>query len=225
MIRYRRTISVSLAAALSVLLVGVVRAEPPGAPAKSGAASCARSDFRVVLDVGHTAKSPGAKSARGVDEFDFNLRLAKQIDQALLEAGFAKTVLMVTDGPGIRSMYARVARANELSANLLLSIHHDSVPNRFLEKWDYNGKPETFSDRFKGHSIFVSDGNLDPKDSLSVRQHAWPAVEGAGLAIHAALHRELHGPVATRAPGRHCRRLSLRHAVRAEEDATPRCTT
>ena len=41
-----------------------------------------------------------------------------------------------------------------------------SVPNRFLEKWDYNGKPETFSDRFKGHSIFVSDGNLDPKDSL-----------------------------------------------------------
>jgi len=63
-------------------------------------------------------------------------------------------------------MYARVARANELSANLLLSIHHDSVPDRFLEKWDYNGKLETFSDRFKGHSIFVSDGNLDPKDSL-----------------------------------------------------------
>ena len=29
-----------------------------------------------------------------------------------------------------------------------------------------SGKHETFSDRFKGHSIFVSDGNLDPKDSL-----------------------------------------------------------
>jgi N-acetylmuramoyl-L-alanine amidase len=63
-------------------------------------------------------------------------------------------------------MYARVARANKLSANLLLSIHHDSVPDRFLEKWDYSGKPETFSDRFKGHSIFVSEDNLDPKDSL-----------------------------------------------------------
>ena len=58
------------------------------------------------------------------------------------------------------------ARANKLSANLLLSIHHDSVPDRFLEKWDYNGKPKTFSDRFKGHSIFVSDDNLDPKDGL-----------------------------------------------------------
>src|SRR5262245_2060785 len=166
MIRYWCTIAVSLAAALSVLPVGVVRAEPPDNDVKSEAASCARADFRIALDVGHTATSPGAKSARGADEFDFNLRLAKQIDQALLEAGFVKTVLMVTDGPGRRSMYTRVARANKLSANLLLSIHHGSVPDRFLEKWDYNGKPETFSDRFKGHSIFFSDDNLDPKDSL-----------------------------------------------------------
>jgi len=166
MIRYWRTIAVSLAAVLSALPPGIIRAEPPENLVKSGATSCARPNFRVVLDVGHTAKSPGAKSARGADEFDFNLRLARRIDQALLDAGFPKTVLMVTDGPGVRSMYARVARANALSANLLLSIHHDSVPDRFLEKWDYNGKAETFSDRFKGHSIFVSDGNNDPKDSL-----------------------------------------------------------
>jgi N-acetylmuramoyl-L-alanine amidase len=166
MIRYWRTVAVLLAAVLSTLPVGIVRAETPDSAAKSGAASCARPDFRVVLDVGHTAKSPGAKSARGADEFDFNLRLAKQIDQALLEAGFAKTVLMVTDGRAIGSLYARVARANDLSANLLLSIHHDAVPDRFLEKWEYNGKPKTFSDRFKGHSIFISDDNPDPKDSL-----------------------------------------------------------
>ena len=166
MTRYWRTITVLLTAALSVLPVGIVCAEPPDSPVKSGVASCARPDFRVVLDVGHTAKSPGAKSARGADEFDFNLRLAKQIDQALREARFTKTILMVTDGPGIRSLYARVARANELSANLLLSIHHDLVPDRFLEKWDYNGSPKMFSDQFKGHSIFVSDDNLDPKDSL-----------------------------------------------------------
>jgi len=72
----------------------------------------------------------------------------------------------VTDGRANQSLYARVARANDLSANLLLSIHHDSVPDKFLEKWDYNGKRKTFSDRFKGHSIFVSDDNIDPKDSL-----------------------------------------------------------
>jgi N-acetylmuramoyl-L-alanine amidase len=166
MIRYWGIVAVSLAAVLAVLPAGIVRAEPPDNAAKSDPARCARPDFRVVLDVGHTAKSPGAKSARGIDEFEFNLRLARQIDQTLREAGFAKTVLMVSEGRANQSLYARVARANELSANLLLSIHHDAVPDRFLEKWEYNGKRETFSDRFKGHSIFVSDDNLDPKDSL-----------------------------------------------------------
>lgn len=166
MIHHRRTIAVSLAAFLSALPFGIAGADPAVSPVKSETASCARPDFRVVLDVGHTARSPGAKSARGVDEFDFNLRLAKQIDQALIDAGFAKTVLMVTDGRANQSLYARVARANDMSANLLLSIHHDAVPDRFLERWEYKGKREGFSDRFKGHSIFVSDDNPDQKDSL-----------------------------------------------------------
>jgi N-acetylmuramoyl-L-alanine amidase len=166
MIHHWRMIAVSLAALLSALPLGIASAEPTVSPAKSDAASCVRPNFRVVLDVGHTVKSPGAKSARGTDEFDFNLRLAKQIDQALLEAGFAKTVLMVSEGRANRSLYTRVARANDLSANLLLSIHHDSVPDRFIERWEYNGKRQVFSDRFKGHSIFVSDDNVDPKDSL-----------------------------------------------------------
>ena len=73
---------------------------------------------------------------------------------------------MVTDGRANRSLYARVVSANDLSANLLLSIHHDSVPDRFIERWEYNGKRQALSDRFKGHSIFVSDDNIDPKDSL-----------------------------------------------------------
>ncbi len=177
MIGSRRTLTVSLAVALSALALGVARAEPPDSPVTK----CARADFRVVLDVGHTTQSPGAKSARGADEYDFNLRLAKVIDQALRDAGFAKTVLMVTDGPGVRSMYVRVARANELGANLLLSIHHDSVPNAFLEKWDYGGKPETFSDRFKGHSIFVSDDNPDPNDSLLFASMLGQQLKARGL--------------------------------------------
>jgi|SRR5689334_4185559 N-acetylmuramoyl-L-alanine amidase len=166
MIRCRLTIAVSLAGVMSVLSLGMARAEPPAADVKSTAASCARPNFRVVLDVGHTSRSPGAKSARGADEFDFNLKLARQIDDALLKAGFAKTVLMVTGGRATQSLYSRVAHANDLSANLLLSIHHDSVPDRFLERWEFNGKRESFSDRFRGHSIFVSDDNPDPKDSL-----------------------------------------------------------
>jgi len=176
-----RIASLSLAAVLSAAALGIACAQSPDQTAAKSAATCVRADFRVVLDVGHTAESPGAKSARGADEFDFNRRLAKVIDQALLDAGFAKTVLMVTDGPGIRSMYVRVARANELGANLLLSIHHDSVPDKFLEKWDYNGKPETFSDRFKGHSIFVSEDNADLKDSLMFASMLGEQLKARGL--------------------------------------------
>jgi N-acetylmuramoyl-L-alanine amidase len=160
--RFGGILALSLAVMLSAAGARLSQAETadPSAP------KCARGDFRVVLDVGHTAESPGAKSARGVDEYTFNLRLAKVVDQALRDAGFVKTLLMVTGGPGKRSMYERVARANALEANLLLSIHHDSVPKSFIEKWEYEGKPEIFSDRFKGHSLFVSDDNADPKDSL-----------------------------------------------------------
>src|ERR1700758_715750 len=76
------------------------------------AATCDRAAFRLVLDVGHTPQVPGAKSARGLMEFDFNLRLAQLIEKQLVEAGFTKTVLLVTDGPALQGLARRVARAN-----------------------------------------------------------------------------------------------------------------
>src|SRR5262249_22890382 len=52
---------------------------------------CDRGAFRVVVDVGHTAKVPGAISARGFNEYDFNLRLAALIQHKLRDVGFTKT--------------------------------------------------------------------------------------------------------------------------------------
>ena len=127
---------------------------------------CDRAAFRVAVDVGHTAQSPGAMSARGVGEYDFNLRLARRIEQDLLHAGFGRTVLLVTDGPTRRGLAERVARANALSPDLFLSIHHDSVPDSFLQHWQYEGEDHYFSDRFKGHSIFISNDNADVAGSL-----------------------------------------------------------
>lgn len=42
---------------------------------------CERSKFRIILDVGHTAETPGAKSAHNVGELDFSLELAKRIEE------------------------------------------------------------------------------------------------------------------------------------------------
>src|SRR5262249_44031752 len=108
-------------------------AQGPGGPPKKLPRSAGDSAaLRVVVDVGHTAESPGAISARGVYEYEFNLRLATLIKQKLVAAGFAKTVLLVTDGPARKSLFVRVGRASKLSADLFLSIHHDSVPDSFL---------------------------------------------------------------------------------------------
>ena len=131
---------------------------------------CDRGQFRVIIDVGHTAEVPGAMSARGKSEYDFNLSLATEIKQKLVDAGFARTVLLVTAGPARPALMKRVALANRSSAQLFLSIHHDSVPSQFKQTWEYEGKPHQFSDRFSGHSIFISNDNEHPKASLQFGQ-------------------------------------------------------
>jgi N-acetylmuramoyl-L-alanine amidase len=137
-------------------------------PARSAPKSskCDRAKFRVILDVGHTTEAPGAISARNVPEYDFNLRLATQIKQNLIEDGFDKTALLVTAGRARPSLFDRAAKANGLSANLFVSIHHDSVPDSLLENWEFDGKESYFSDRFSGHSIFVSYENPHLDKSL-----------------------------------------------------------
>ena len=143
----------------------IARAPPkPGTPpkrrtSKPVALKCDPSKFRVVLDVGHTTEAPGAMSARNVPEFDFNVRLAKRIEERLKSEGFVETSLLVTEGKAKPSLWKRVAAANRSSAKLLLSIHHDSVPDSFLEEWDFEGTKSHFSDRFTGYSLFVSRRN------------------------------------------------------------------
>jgi len=148
---------------------------------KPAAPTCEPSKFRIVLDVGHTAESEGATSARNVAEFVFNLRLAQRIEEKLKAEGFAQTRLLLTEGKARPSLIRRVAAANHLNANLFLSIHHDSVPNSFLEDWEFEGKKSHFSDRFSGYSVFVSRNNPDFKTSLSFAELVGKAMKAQGL--------------------------------------------
>ena len=148
---------------------------------KQGPTICDPAKFRIVLDVGHTAESEGAISARNIPEFDFNLRLAKGIEEKLKAAGFAETRLLVTEGKARPSLFKRVAAANNWQADLLLSIHHDSVPNKLLESWEFEGKKSHFSDRFSGYSVFVSRDNPDFKRSLSFAELVGKEMKSEGL--------------------------------------------
>jgi N-acetylmuramoyl-L-alanine amidase len=153
-------------------------AAPAAKPREAGAASaakpdasgCGRAGFRVLLDVGHSAQVPGATSARGVPEYDFNLRLGQAIEKALVRAGFRSTSLLITPGPARAGLFARVERANTWPADLVISVHHDSVPEWFLETWTHGGREARFSDRFAGHSVFVSSANGEAQASLLFAQ-------------------------------------------------------
>jgi len=165
----------------TVKLAALGPVQLPAAALKPVAMRCEPAKFRIVLDVGHTPESEGAISARNVSEFVFNLRLAKQIEQKLKAEGFAETRLLLTEGKARRSLFKRVATANDLRADLLLSIHHDSVPTKFLEDWEFEGKKSRFSDRFSGYSVFVSRENPDFKTSLMFAELIGKEMKAQGL--------------------------------------------
>jgi N-acetylmuramoyl-L-alanine amidase len=150
--------------------------------ANATAAPCDRAAFRTVLDVGHTPESPGAMSARGVMEFDFNLRLGQRIERELQAKGFEKTTLLVTRGQAQPALMARVASANNARADLFISIHHDSVPEALLASWDFLGAEGRHNDQFKGHSIFVSVEHPQYVRSLAFARALGLAMKENGLA-------------------------------------------
>ena len=163
---YYKALLIALILPLSALSQTAVAQKQAAATSPSPPPTCNRAAFRPIIDVGHTLEEPGAMSARGVTEYAFNLNLAKAIEQKLTATGFSRTVMLVTSGPAMKGLFARVRNANAMLADLYLSIHHDSVPEKFLENWDSEGKPNRFSDRFTGHSLFVSFDNPQRKASL-----------------------------------------------------------
>jgi N-acetylmuramoyl-L-alanine amidase len=147
----------------------------------SPADACAHSSFRVVIDVGHTVDVPGAMSARGVPEYTFNLQLGEDIQQALLDAGFTQTVLLITATAPWRGLVERAARANSMHANLFIAIHHDSVPDDLLKTWEYDGQENRYNDDYPGYAIFISNDNADRAGSLVFGSLLGKALESRGL--------------------------------------------
>jgi N-acetylmuramoyl-L-alanine amidase len=184
----------AVVAVFSFLLVSAVRhpargQDPASVPApahapiaaKPGGASCQRSAFRVVVDVGHTVDVPGAISARGVAEYAFNLQLAQQVKQTLVDAGFDNTVLLITGNAPPAGLVECAVHANKIPADLFISIHHDSVPDNLLETWEYEGQENHFSDRFKGYALFISNDNADRAGSLLFGKYLGKELQARGL--------------------------------------------
>jgi len=132
----------------------------------------------VAIDVGHYLVKPGATSARGVPEFEYNLQLAREIELALRHAGH-RTLLIGDDGLS-EDLGKRSPRASGM--DLFISVHHDSVQPRYLSAWDYEGATYWYaSDPFAGYSLFVSRLNPRPETSLKCASAIGAALRQAGF--------------------------------------------
>ena len=145
------------------------------------AAMCAFADDAVIaIDVGHSAQRPGAISARGATEYSFNTALARVLLHTLQERGFPGAFLL-DSGDARRSPAQRARLAQKRNAAILLSIHHDSVQPHYLKPWVFQGSPLKMCNVFQGYSLFYSEKNPLPEQSLALAQALGTALRAAGF--------------------------------------------
>jgi len=165
---------------MAACIVGAAAWFPTSAHATDPAASCARADLVVALDIGHSPDSPGATSARGRSEYAFNLDLARRILDHMHAADLSAAFL-VGDGRPVTDLWQRPRLAAERGAHVLLSIHHDSVQPQFMQTGWLDDRSARFSRHAQGHSLFVSRKNLFFERSLATAEAIGRALADWGL--------------------------------------------
>jgi N-acetylmuramoyl-L-alanine amidase len=141
------------------------------------AAASVQARTTVAVDVGHFIEEPGATSARGRPELDFNRELAVEIESAVRGRGLG-TLLIGADG-FMSHLAQRTAAA--AGADFFLSVHHDSTQLQFFETWEYDRVERPYSDRYSGFSLFISRKNRAVRRSLLCASAIGEALRGAGF--------------------------------------------
>jgi N-acetylmuramoyl-L-alanine amidase len=124
----------------------------------------ASTEHIVALDIGHDARKGGARSSRGVMEFVFNKKIVEAIYELLEHSPLAHGIIINPEGRPI-TLYQRTEAAAEARAELFLSVHHDSVNDKYLRDWLVDNHKERYCDLFKGFSVFYSPKNSAPEKS------------------------------------------------------------
>ncbi|MGI9422583.1 MAG: N-acetylmuramoyl-L-alanine amidase family protein [Hyphomicrobiaceae bacterium] len=149
---------------------GGARAEP-----------CQARPLRVAIDTGHSLRDPGAISASGRTEFSFNRRFVKEL---LARAKSDRRLLLLPVNPsgGRIGLRQRVAEAKALDAAAMISIHHDSVNEKYVLPAPKSQKsPGVVSYAFRGFSMFVSRDNGDFELSVRLATEIGQRFKAAGF--------------------------------------------
>lgn len=199
----------------AILIPGGPRLRMPGILLLVASSACTATAWAsgIAVDVGHSDAAPGAISARGIPEHVFNRALAGDIAAALAREGVPSR--LIGERGEMERLMDRVHAAR--GAELLLSVHHDSVQEQFLDSWMVAGMQRRFSDRYSGFSLFVSRKNPRLARSLACASSIGAALRRAGFQpslYHAEPIRGESKPFADRVNGVHYydNLVLLRHA-------------
>jgi N-acetylmuramoyl-L-alanine amidase len=87
-----------------------------------------KTGFTVVLDPGHGGDEPGATAPNGTPEKDLNLKIALEVIEALKQRPGIRVVLTRNSDESV-SLEERIRRATAAKGDLLLSLHHNALPD------------------------------------------------------------------------------------------------
>jgi N-acetylmuramoyl-L-alanine amidase len=146
----------------------------------------------IALDIGHSLSQPGAISASGVPEFEFNRRIVRRIDERLRAAPRFEPVIINPDGGPI-TLSERARRAAVAGAALLIAVHHDSVADKYLQTQEILGRKLAYCDRFQGYGVFMSGRNPEAARSLEFARILGSEMQKSGFEFSRHHHEPIRG--------------------------------
>ncbi|GFO63249.1 N-acetylmuramoyl-L-alanine amidase [Geomonas paludis] len=155
----------------------------------SGCAA-AQAPFSLVLDPGHTTAAPGALGCSGVYEKIDNDRLAQSIAAAVAADG-TTTLRLTRTADGAPTLLDRVKGSE--TADLFLSVHHDSVQPGDGRIVAEKGRQGFCSSAASGFSIHVSRKNPAYEASLAFAEILGGKLTAAGFQPNLYHARKIEG--------------------------------
>lgn len=124
----------------------------------------------IVIDPGHGGKDPGTKGMTSLTEKEVNLDIAKRLKELLQEAGLK--VIMTRQTDVFVTLPGRTEIASKSDADLFVSIHANSSPNRKTDGIEVYYVRTAFKkdleeeQRIKNEKMFLKSVNAQYSPSL-----------------------------------------------------------
>lgn len=139
-----------------------------------------KTGYLVVIDAGHGGKDPGAKGVTGNLEKDFNLSVANKLVEILSQDKKFQIVATRTTDEFI-ALQDRAKLANEMDADLFLSIHANSFKpsTRGTETFYYHDYSKAFAQVVHRHLVKATafpDRSTQTAPFVVIKQTTMPAV-------------------------------------------------